>query len=86
MMLLAAAVLGIAVFAMNFNIIFRKGKGFPDSEISHSRPLRKEGIICAKEEEMRLWGKNRRNSTASCGEDSCASCHGCPSPEVEPEK
>ena len=52
--LIAAIVfVGFAVFIMCFNIIFRK-KPFPDGEIEHNKELRKRGIICAREEEMRL--------------------------------
>ena len=60
MEILIAAIIfvGLAVFIMCFNIIFRK-KPFPDSEIGHSKELRKRGIVCAKEEEMKLWGPKR---------------------------
>ena len=69
--LIAAVVLvGFAVFIMCFNIIFRK-KPFPDGEIEHNQELRKRGIICAKEEEMRLWGPKK--GRYSCG-GSCSSC------------
>ncbi|HIZ86941.1 MAG TPA: hypothetical protein IAC03_02120 [Candidatus Coprenecus pullistercoris] len=69
--LIAAIVfVGFAVFIMCFNIIFRK-KPFPDGEIEHNKELRKRGIICAREEEMRLWGPKR--STSGCG-GSCGSC------------
>ena len=46
---------------------------FPDSEIGHSKELRKRGIVCAKEEEMKLWGP-KRGSAASCDGASCADC------------
>jgi hypothetical protein len=65
--LIAILILGIAVFFMCFNIIFRK-KPFPDSEIGHNRELRKRGIICAKEDEIKRWG---RNKCISC-EETCA--------------
>lgn len=64
---------GIALFLMCFNIIFRK-KEFPDGEISHNKELRKRGIICAKEDELRTW--RRKNSRGGkCDDDICASCH-----------
>lgn len=56
--LLTALILGICVFGMCFNIIFRKDGEFPDSEIGHSKAMRERGITCAKVEEKRLWGKN----------------------------
>lgn len=64
--------LGLAVFIMCFNIIFRK-KPFPDSEIGHSKELRKRGIICAKEEEMKLWGP-KRGGALTCDGSSCSDC------------
>ena len=70
--LIAAIVfVGFAVFIMCFNIIFRK-KPFPDGEIEHNKELRKRGIICAREEEMRLWGQ-KKGSTGGCS-GSCGSC------------
>lgn len=73
--LIAAIVfVAIAVFIMCFNVIFRK-KPFPDGEIGHSKELRKRGIICAKEEEMKLWGKKSsgKGTSAVC-DGSCGSC------------
>lgn len=74
MEILIAAIIfvGLAVLIMCFNIIFRH-KPFPDSEIGHSKELRKRGIVCAKEEEMKLWGP-KRGGTASCDGASCADC------------
>ncbi len=66
--------IGISVFFMCFNIIFRKGKSFPDGEIGHNKELRKKGIICAKEEEIKLWKKGVKHSAAGCDDFSCASC------------
>ena len=56
--LIAALVLvGLCVIGLCFNIIFRKNGHFPETEISSNREMRKRGIICAKEEELRLWGR-----------------------------
>ena len=71
--LIAAIVfVGFAVFIMCFNIIFRK-KPFPDGEIEHNKELRKRGIICAREEEMRLWGPKKGRTSSGCS-GSCGSC------------
>ena len=57
-----------------------KDRPIPDGEISHSKVLREKGVICAKEEELRLW-KKRNPSAASAGKrpDACPSsgCDGC---------
>lgn len=71
--LIAAIVfVGFAVFIMCFNIIFRN-KPFPDGEIEHNKELRKRGIICAREEEMKLWGPKRGSAASGCS-GSCGSC------------
>lgn len=70
--LIAAVIfLGLAVFIMCFNVIFRK-KPFPDGEIEHNMELRKRGIICAKEEEMKIWGPKK--GYGGCNGSSCSSC------------
>lgn len=70
--------LGISIFIMCFNIIFRKGKEFPDSIIEHNKELRKRGIICPHEEEIRMWKKTHK--TAACnsceGNKNCVNCAG----------
>ncbi|MCF0164701.1 MAG: hypothetical protein HUJ92_05400 [Bacteroidales bacterium] len=62
---------------MCFNIIFRKDGKFPDGEISHSKELRKRGIICAKEEELRIWGKKNKKGNPTCEDLGCKECAGC---------
>lgn len=76
--LAAIAIVGFCLIGLCFNIIFRKNGKFPDGEISRNKELRKRGIICAKEEEIKLWGKNNndKNSSRSC-ETGCSSCEGC---------
>lgn len=76
LILLCIILVGICVFLLCFNIIFRKDGKFPDTEIEHNKEMRKRGIQCAKMEEKKLWGKkNNRNSkgTAECNSD-CGSC------------
>lgn len=78
--LAAIILLGAGVLGMCVSIILKKDGKFPDGEISTNKELRKKGIICAKEEEMKLWGKKGRNSkkpATSCSEptgDGCADC------------
>ena len=58
----AIILIGLCVFGLCFNIIFRKDGKFPETEIERNKELRKRGITCAKEEEMKLWGKKKKNS------------------------
>ncbi len=82
LLLLTIIIVGFCVFALSFNIIFRKNGKFPDGVIAHNKELRKRGIQCAKVEEKILWGKkgriNKRDN--GCGintdNDACTSCMG----------
>lgn len=89
LLLLTFAIVGLCVFLLCFNIIFRKDGKFPDTEIEHNKEMRKRGIQCAKMEEKKIWGKkNTRNrgknnkgheghQTNDCTSD-CGSCSaGC---------
>ena len=69
----AVILVGLCVIGMCFNIIFRKNGKFPDTEIRTNVEMRKRGIVCAKEEEMRLWG--RKKGTMSCSD--CGDCTSC---------
>jgi len=55
--LLTVALVGLCVFLLSFNIIFRKNGQFPDKEVGHNKNMRKLGLMCAKSEERILWGK-----------------------------
>ncbi len=70
---------GISVFLLSFNIIFRKGGKFPDTEVGHNKEMRKRGLRCAKDDERRLWQKKKRLTgsgchTIECEPDGCSSC------------
>ena len=51
----------LCVFGLCFNIIFRKDGKFPETEIENNIEMRKRGIKCAKEEEIKLWGKKDKD-------------------------
>ena len=84
--LLAIGLLAIGVIAMSVTILVKKDGKFPDGEISHNKELRRRGIICAKEEELRLW-KKRNPSAAAAGRrpDTCpeTGCDGCAFSQME---
>ena len=76
--LIAALVLvGLCVIGLCFNIIFRKNGHFPETEISSNREMRKRGIICAKEEELRLWGRKNGEGHPTCSDLGCSDCSSC---------
>ncbi len=75
---LAALVLvGLGVFGLCFNIIFRKDGKFPEYEVGSNSEMRKRGIRCMKEEEMQLRrrgnGAAGKNNKLNCNE-SCSDC------------
>ena len=71
----ALVLVGLCIIGLCFNIIFRKDGKFPETEIENNREMRKRGIKCAKEEEIRIWGKkNPDGSPVACDEGGCASC------------
>jgi len=56
--LISIAVLGLCVFGLCFNIIFRKDGKFPETEFSRNKEMRKRGILCMREQDEQLWGKS----------------------------
>lgn len=70
----AVVLVGLCVFGLCFNIIFRKDGKFPETEIENNKEMRKRGIKCAKEEEMKLWGPKDSEGRPVCDEGGCSSC------------
>lgn len=65
----------ICFVGLGFNIIFRKNGKFPETEISNNKEMKKLGIKCAKEDEMKMWGDQKHRP--DCDELGCSSCTGC---------
>ena len=78
--LAALFLVGLCMVGLCFNIIFRKGGQFPQTEIEKNDEMKKLGIKCAKQEEMERWRKEH-GGAAKCDsksrEDGCGSCEGC---------
>ena len=78
--LLAVVLLALGVAGMAVTMLVKKDGRFPDGEISHNQELRRRGVICAKEEELKLWrkrhpgadGNNKRPDV--CPEGGCDGC------------
>ena len=78
----ALTLVGLCVFGLCFNIIFRKNGKFPETEIENNIEMRKRGIKCAKEDEIKLWGKKDKDgrpaSAVVAGYGNCGArdiCH-----------
>ena len=54
--LAALVVVGLGVFGLCFNIIFRK-KDFPHYDVGSNEEMRKRGIRCFKDEDAALHAK-----------------------------
>jgi len=76
--LVTLVLIGLGVFGMCFNIIFRKDGAFPEYEVGSNKEMRRLGIRCMKEE-MEEMDRNGRPSSphASCTGSTDPSCEGC---------
>ena len=72
--LAALLLVALCVVGLCFNIIFRKDGKFPETEIENNREMRKRGIKCAKEDEIKLWGKKGPDGKPEGSEGGCGSC------------
>ncbi|MFA6592161.1 MAG: hypothetical protein WCR48_01275 [Bacteroidales bacterium] len=74
----AIVLIGICVFGMCFNIIFRKNGHFPQTDVSSNENMRRLGIRCMKEEEDEMFGdKSGQTKNSLCDgsySDACLSC------------
>ena len=77
-LLAAVLFLGICIFGMCFNIIFRKDGKFPETEVSKNENMRKLGIKCMKEQEDEMFAARRKASTQTgCTGEYSDACTGC---------
>lgn len=71
--ILSVILLGIAVLLLGFNIFFRKGKSFPQSEIAKNEVMKKRGIKCTRHtalaEYREYYGKSKDHT--GCSSCSC---------------
>ena len=62
-------IVGIAVLGLGLNIFFRKNGKFPDSEVGTNPNMKKMGLTCAKQDEIKsyreLQGKTYRKGVKS---------------------
>lgn len=73
--LLCLAVIGLCVFGMCFNIIFRKNGKFPEYEVGSNQEMRRIGIKCLHQEEAERNARktNKKHINLNCNE-SCSDC------------
>lgn len=71
---LSIIVVGLSVFGLCINIIFKKDGKFPDKEVGHNEQMRKLGITCAKNQEKKMWSKKRKTRETASQGDVCSDC------------
>ena len=72
--LAALVVIGLAVFGMCFNIIFRKDGKFPEYEVGSNAKMREKGIKCMHEEEMEERRNKKKTAKINNCNESCSNC------------
>ncbi|MDR3133292.1 MAG: hypothetical protein LBU42_04630 [Prevotellaceae bacterium] len=71
LVLVSIAALGLCVAGLALNILVRKNGKFPETEVGKNKHMRKLGITCVKQEEMKRWKKSAQ------GKDVASDCGGC---------
>ena len=70
LILLTAALLGIAILIMGIKVFFKKGAKFPETSIGKNKEMKKLGLKCAKHEEIhcrRVIDGSTTSDTGGCG-------------------
>ena len=71
--LAAILFVGLCVLGLGFNIFFRKGGKFPETDISKNKDMKRLGITCPREDELREQGKK----PSGCTGKYTSACEGC---------
>ena len=76
--LVTLVLVGLGVFGMCFNILFRKDGKFPEYEVGANKDMRRLGIRCLKEEMEEMDRNSAEQSRhAACTGSPDPSCEGC---------
>ena len=68
--LITLVVVGLCVFGLCFNIIFRKNGEFPKYDVGSNEEMRKRGIVCFKDVDAKLHQKKCSGNFS----DACKDC------------
>jgi hypothetical protein len=67
-LVLLSIVVGLMAFVfllMGVKVFFHKSHKFPETSAGHNREMRKRGITCARQDEIKCWSK--KGAKATCG-------------------
>lgn len=65
---LSAGILFIALLGMGIKILFHKSHKFPETSAGHNKEMRKRGLSCARQDEIKCWGKKKNKGCSTCYE------------------
>ncbi|MDD2293186.1 MAG: hypothetical protein PHD07_03115 [Bacteroidales bacterium] len=74
LLVISIILLGLCFILMSVRVLLIKNGTFIDGEITRNEELRRLGITCAKEEELKLWGKQNRKRHPLCSDIGCEEC------------
>jgi hypothetical protein len=53
-------IVALAFLGLGLSIFFRKKGKFPDHEVGTNHNMKKMGITCVKQDELKAWGKDNK--------------------------
>lgn len=59
------ALMALVFILMGVKIMFHKSHKFPETSAGHNKEMRKRGITCARQDEIKCWSK--KNQSHNCG-------------------
>ena len=72
--LAAVLFIGLCVLGLGVSIFFRKNGHFPETDISKNKEMKRLGITCPREDELREQGSSK---PSNCTGKYTSACEGC---------
>jgi hypothetical protein len=61
----ALIIMAFVFLLIGVKVLFHKSHKFPETSAGHNREMRKLGITCARQDEIKCWSK--KGTKAQCG-------------------
>jgi len=65
--LITSVIVAVSFIAMGISIFFRKNGKFPTFEIGKNKDMRKLGITCLKQDELKCFNRLKKGKPCDCG-------------------
>ena len=72
--LAAVLFIGLCVLGLGVSIFFRKDGHFPETDISKNKDMKRLGITCPREDELRAQGPGKPSGCTGKYTDACEGC------------